>query len=202
MKGLARANFWARCVALLSACGYHTGYATTAQRPLSMYQRVGWRVLEEREIESEKRYFLHYRVPRCEQIDETARRTLGLLIEMNLLGQTPAVLHCDGSVASSFISEPDRNVGPLLRNDSGAQRNLVERYARIDLETCALGSPKRRIDSQATFALSSIHDDFLDPSPSSPSSRGERVSGDHRIVSELPRSHYPADTNSGVFVFV
>jgi hypothetical protein len=81
-----RANFWARCVALLSACGYHTGYATTARRPLSMYQRVGWRVLEEREIESEKRYFLRYSIPRCEQRDQIAGRTLGLLTEMASLG--------------------------------------------------------------------------------------------------------------------
>jgi hypothetical protein len=83
-----RANFWARCVALLSACGYHAGYATTARRPLSMYQRAGWRVLEEREIESEKRYFIHYEIPPCEQRDETARQTLGLLLEMEQLGQT------------------------------------------------------------------------------------------------------------------
>ncbi len=87
-----RANFWARCVALLSACGYYAGYATTARRPLPMYQRAGWRVLEEREIESEKRYFLHYEVPRYEQRDDTARRTLVLLVEMNLLGQVPDLL--------------------------------------------------------------------------------------------------------------
>jgi len=83
-----RANFWARCVALLSACGYHAGYATTARRPLSTYQRVGWRVLEERAIESEKRYFLHYSIPECQPRSETARQMLGLLLEMQLLGQT------------------------------------------------------------------------------------------------------------------
>lgn len=86
---LVRANFWARCVALLSACGYHAGYATTAQRPLPMYQRAGWQVSEEREIESEMRYFIHYKIPRCEARHETARQTLGLLIEMHLFGQTP-----------------------------------------------------------------------------------------------------------------
>ena len=83
-----RANFWARCVALLSACGYHAGYATTARRPLSMYQRVGWRVLEEREIESEKRYFLHYSIPECQPRGEASRQMLGLLMEMQFLGQT------------------------------------------------------------------------------------------------------------------
>ncbi len=85
-----RANFWARCVALLSACGYYAGYATTARRPLHMYERAGWRVLEEREIESEMRYFIHYKIPRREQRDETARQTLGLLLGMHLFGQTPA----------------------------------------------------------------------------------------------------------------
>ncbi len=70
---LVRANFWARCVALLSACGLHAGYATSAWRPLSMYQRAGWRVLEEREIESEMRYFIHYRIPQCEQRDVVAQ---------------------------------------------------------------------------------------------------------------------------------
>jgi hypothetical protein len=86
-----RANFWARCVALLSACGFHTGYATTARRPLPMYRRGGWQVLEEREIEFEKRYFLQYRVPRCEPREETARQMLGLLIEAQNLGQTSNV---------------------------------------------------------------------------------------------------------------
>jgi hypothetical protein len=86
---LVRANFWARCVALLSACGYHAGYATTARRPLSMYRRAGWRVLGEREIESEMRYFIHYKIPRCDQRDETAWQTLGLLLGMHLFGQTP-----------------------------------------------------------------------------------------------------------------
>jgi hypothetical protein len=87
---VVRASFWARCVALLSACGYHSGYATTARRPLHMYQRAGWRVLEERQIESEMRYFIHYKIPRCEQRDAAARQTLGLLLGMHLLGQTPA----------------------------------------------------------------------------------------------------------------
>ncbi len=85
-----RADFWARCVALLSACGFYVGYATSAWRPLSMYQRAGWRALEDREIESEKRYFLHYQIPRCERRDDTVRQMLGLLVDMHLFGLTPA----------------------------------------------------------------------------------------------------------------
>jgi hypothetical protein len=76
-----RSNFWARCVALLSACGFHTGYATTALRPLAMYRRVGWQVLEEREIESEQRFFLCYRISQLGRREETARQMLGLLID-------------------------------------------------------------------------------------------------------------------------
>jgi len=81
-----RSRFWARCVSLLSACGYHSGYATTARRPLPMYRRAGWRVLEEREIESEKRYFIHYTIPPSEHRDETTHRTPGVLTEMASLG--------------------------------------------------------------------------------------------------------------------
>ncbi len=59
------ANFWSSCLALLNGRGLTTGYATTARRPLSMYRRAGWRVLQETEVESEKRYFLRYEIPRC-----------------------------------------------------------------------------------------------------------------------------------------
>ncbi len=58
------ANFWSSCLALLRGRGLTTGYATTAPRPLAMYRRAGWRVLQEQEIESEKRYFLRYETPR------------------------------------------------------------------------------------------------------------------------------------------
>lgn len=57
------ASFWSSCLALLSGRAFMTGYATTAQRPLPMYRRAGWRILDEREIESEKRYFLNYKIP-------------------------------------------------------------------------------------------------------------------------------------------
>ena len=56
------ANFWSSCLALLRGRGLTTGYATTARRPLPMYRRAGWQILQEQEIESEMRYFLHYRI--------------------------------------------------------------------------------------------------------------------------------------------
>jgi hypothetical protein len=71
------AKFWSGCLALLSGRGLTTGYATTAPRPLPMYRRAGWRVLQEQEIESEKRYFLRYEIPRFGQRDGTAQPTLG-----------------------------------------------------------------------------------------------------------------------------
>ena len=67
------ANFWSSCLALLSGRGLTTGYATTAPRPLPMYRRAGWRILEEQEIESEKRYFLRYEIPRFGQKDVAAQ---------------------------------------------------------------------------------------------------------------------------------
>jgi hypothetical protein len=66
-------NFWLSCLALLSGRGLTTGYATTAPRPLPMYRRAGWRVLQEQEIESEKRYFLRYEIPRFGQRDAAAQ---------------------------------------------------------------------------------------------------------------------------------
>jgi hypothetical protein len=128
---LVRANFWARCVALLTACGYHAGYATTAQRPLSMYQRAGWRVLEEREIESEKRYFLHYNIPPREQRDEPARRTLGLLIEMYLLGQTP---YLRSAAQSAGIREGEASIV------TPAHHALVHNHVR----NCRIGHARER----------------------------------------------------------
>ncbi len=67
------ANFWSSCLALLRGRGLTTGYATTAPRPLRMYQRAGWRVLQEQEIESERRYFLRYEIPRFGQRDVVAQ---------------------------------------------------------------------------------------------------------------------------------
>ena len=54
------ASFWSSCLDLLGGRGFTTGYATTARRPLPMYRRAGWRVVQEREIESEMRYFLRF----------------------------------------------------------------------------------------------------------------------------------------------
>ncbi len=57
------ANFWSSCLTLLSGRGLTIGYATTARRPLPMYRRAGWQILQEQEIEAEMRYFLHYKIP-------------------------------------------------------------------------------------------------------------------------------------------
>lgn len=56
------AKFWSSCLDLLGERGLTIGYATTARRPLPMYRRAGWRIMQEREIESEVRYFLRYKV--------------------------------------------------------------------------------------------------------------------------------------------
>ncbi len=55
-----RFRFWHDSFADLARSGFHTGYATTAQRVLNLYLRFGARVLEEREIEGEARYFLTF----------------------------------------------------------------------------------------------------------------------------------------------
>lgn len=55
-------SFWASCLALLRGRGLTTGYATTAPRPLPMYRRAGWQIVQEKDIESEKRYFLRYEI--------------------------------------------------------------------------------------------------------------------------------------------
>jgi hypothetical protein len=52
-----------------------------------MHQRAGWQVLEEREIELEKRYFLQYEIPLHVPRQEADRQMLGLLIEaQNFVG--------------------------------------------------------------------------------------------------------------------
>lgn len=56
-------RLWAESVRALGALGFHTGFATTASRPLRLYLRIGWRLAEEVELAAEKRFFLHYRVP-------------------------------------------------------------------------------------------------------------------------------------------
>ncbi len=60
----AKLRFWAACFAELRARGYHTGYATTAQRGLPIYRRIGGEVIGETEISGEKRYFLRYSLER------------------------------------------------------------------------------------------------------------------------------------------
>lgn len=56
------ARFWSSCLELLGGRGFTNGYATTARRPLPLYRRVGWQVVQEQEIESEMRYFLRYKL--------------------------------------------------------------------------------------------------------------------------------------------
>jgi hypothetical protein len=53
-------DFWARCLDELKNVGLKTGFATTARRPLVPYLRVGWRCVDQNEIEGEQRFFLRY----------------------------------------------------------------------------------------------------------------------------------------------
>jgi hypothetical protein len=53
-------SFWRATFADLCARGYHTAYATTAPRVLGFYLRKGARVIDEREIDGEMRYFLSF----------------------------------------------------------------------------------------------------------------------------------------------
>jgi len=55
-----RFRFYKGVFADLRKRGFHTAYATTAQRPLQTYVRSGGRILEEKEIEGEMRYFLRF----------------------------------------------------------------------------------------------------------------------------------------------
>lgn len=53
-------RLWNGCLRVLHEHGFHTGFATTAPRPLPVYRRVGWEVLRQAEISGEQRYFLRY----------------------------------------------------------------------------------------------------------------------------------------------
>jgi hypothetical protein len=57
-------EFWSRGAKHARARGFHTAYATTAQRPLRSYLRIGWELQAETEVESERRYFLRYDLDR------------------------------------------------------------------------------------------------------------------------------------------
>jgi hypothetical protein len=52
--------FWRSSFGALCFRGYHTAYATTAPRVLGFYLRTGARVIGEREIDGETRYFLEF----------------------------------------------------------------------------------------------------------------------------------------------
>ena len=62
LRGDVRSSkeLWRRTAAELLGRGFRTALATTAQRPLRSYLRIGWRLLAEAEIEAERRYFLRY----------------------------------------------------------------------------------------------------------------------------------------------
>jgi hypothetical protein len=47
------------------ASGRHTALATTAERPFRVYRRIGWELVAEREIETERRYFLRFDLRRA-----------------------------------------------------------------------------------------------------------------------------------------
>lgn len=53
-------DLWRCAAAALRARGCRTALATTAQRPLRSYLRIGWQCIAETEIEGERRYFLRY----------------------------------------------------------------------------------------------------------------------------------------------
>ncbi len=53
------------CFSDLRSRGFHTTYATTAQRPLNSYVRIGGQLIAETEIEREMRYFLRFSLDRA-----------------------------------------------------------------------------------------------------------------------------------------
>jgi hypothetical protein len=55
-------DLWRESVRTLSGMGFHTGFATTAIRPLLAYLRTGWKVQEVKIIGDEIRFFLEYRL--------------------------------------------------------------------------------------------------------------------------------------------
>lgn len=66
-----RYAFWTDCFADLRQRGLHTGYATTARRPLGLYRRLGAEVVATATIEGEERFFLRFSLDR----DYIRRRT-------------------------------------------------------------------------------------------------------------------------------
>lgn len=66
-----RYAFWANCFADLRRRGLQAAYATTARKPLGLYQRVGADVAATATIEGEERFFLRFSLDR----DYIRRRT-------------------------------------------------------------------------------------------------------------------------------
>ena len=55
-------QLWREAVRVLRSSGYHTGFATTAVRPLLAYLRLGWQVQRVAILGDEVRFFLEYRL--------------------------------------------------------------------------------------------------------------------------------------------
>ena len=56
-------RLWHECLRVLGSEGFHTGFATTAPRPLRRYLRIGWKLVKQVEVSGEQRFFLRYQVP-------------------------------------------------------------------------------------------------------------------------------------------
>jgi hypothetical protein len=55
-------RLWHESVRVLGQHGFHTGFATTAPRPLGLYRRIGWQLVQQAEIAGEQRFFLRYSI--------------------------------------------------------------------------------------------------------------------------------------------
>jgi hypothetical protein len=55
-------SLWTQCLEVFKSAGYHTGFASTARRPLVMYRRIDWKQIGIATILDEERFFLKYRI--------------------------------------------------------------------------------------------------------------------------------------------
>jgi hypothetical protein len=53
----------AYCIPYMAEMGYKSLYSTCAEKPLKTYLRWGWELIEEKVIDTEKRYLLYYDIP-------------------------------------------------------------------------------------------------------------------------------------------
>jgi len=56
--------FWRGCFKDLSACGYHTGFASSAVRLVPVYSRAGGEILAETRVEGEQRFHWKFNLNR------------------------------------------------------------------------------------------------------------------------------------------